>query len=65
MFEIVSKPTFDGHVFQARLSGVPLGSWHPKKTRAVRDILNTGVRGEVVDKTDAAPFVDQRSLGWS
>lgn len=65
MFEIVAKSQLNGLVFQARLGGVPLGAWHESKQHAVRDILNTGVRGQVVDRTDVAPFVDERKLGWT
>jgi hypothetical protein len=66
VYEIVSKRQMRNNlVFQARLSGVPLGPWHPSKEAAVRDIIRCGVRGDVVDRTGVTPVVNPSSLGWS
>jgi hypothetical protein len=66
MYEIVSKSRIgDSPLFQARLSGVPLGEWHRTKEAAARDILRCGMRGGVVDRTGVSPVVSARSLGWS
>jgi hypothetical protein len=65
MYEIVTKTQWNNvPSFQARLSGVPLGAWHPTKQDAVRDILRCGVRAEVIDRTGVVPRVDRHSLGW-
>jgi hypothetical protein len=64
MYEIVSKRQFQGHMFQARLSGVPLGAWHTSKQLAVRDILRSGIRADVVDRSGVGSLVDRQSLGW-